>query len=57
MMDDQVVFEIKKWVLPADRKKIKKRRKWVIEKRREEKTEEYFLHVYSATLTTVSERR
>jgi hypothetical protein len=38
-------------------RRLKKGRRWVIEKRREEKEEEYFLHVYPASLTTVSERR
>jgi hypothetical protein len=57
MMDDQVVFERKNPLLTADPKKIEKEKKMGSRKKAGRKTEEYFLHVYSATLTTVLERR
>jgi hypothetical protein len=57
MIGNSPSFDRRKRRQDAFTKKTEEENKRIEIKRREEKVEEYFLHVYPAALTTLSERR
>jgi hypothetical protein len=57
MIGNGPFLDRRKWRQTAFEKKTEEQKKEIEMERREEEGEEYFLHVYTAALATLSERR